>query len=1138
MRARNLRVPGLAMALLALGAAAAEPTRPDLRAGAALERRLAGGETHAYAVAAKPGVRLLVTVEQRGIDVVVEVAADGRTLLAVDSPTDSQGPESVLLPAAAAGSWEVRVLAPGPGAAAGTYAIRLDELAAATPAERGRVEAERLMTAAAAANRRGGAADKRLAAARYEEAALRWRSLGRRAEEARCQLALGGIATALGQPAPALARYRQALDLATGLADEPGQMVAWSGIGLSRAALGPAPDTAGIADTADTADIAGETAAVAAQRRALALAGRLGLLYEQGKALNNLGFALHTEGELRAALGSYLQALDAFERAGERGLWKANLLLNLATVYGSLGEPDAALASTRQVLDLQRALGDRRGEARTLNNLGVLAYDRGDFGAAFAAYEPALALERELGDRLREAALLHNLGTAYYGLGDYERALRHFEPALQIRRAAGAGKGEVRTGVMIAATRFRLGETAVALDLGRRAAAAASAAADRQGELRARLLLGQLLAAGEPAAALAELTRARDLARLLEDRLNEASALRLLGEAHLALGQPEPAVRSLEPALGLARAARSPARAVEALTALARAERRLERPGEARARTAEALQLIEALRTTETDPDLRASFLAAQRAAFELEIELLMELERQHPGEGHARQALAVSERARARSLLDLLQEARTDVREGVEPALRDRERLLLARLNAKAGQLAELPGGPAAAGRRRAAEGEIRAVLDELSQVEAQIRRRSPRYAALTRPPLATSGEIQGLLDGETLLLEIWLGAERSYLWAVDRQSVTAVELPPRAKIEAAARELYRRLSVLAPGDDRLAPAAAELSGMLLGAVAGKLGDRRLIVVADGALQYIPWGALPIPDPHPAPAGAGLAGVLPLLARHEILNAHSASAVALQRRLPRRAPEAGAVAVLADPVFDAADPRLATAAGPAAATARRAAAGGAARSTASAFLRLPWSRREAEAIAAAVPDARSLVALDFRASRATALSPELSGYRIVHFATHGILDTRTPALSGLMLSRLDERGTPQDGFLGLREVYNLRLGAELVVLSGCETALGKEVQGEGLVGLTQGFLYAGARQVAASLWRIEDRATAELMSRFYRGLLTDGLPPAAALRQAQLAVRQEKRWRSPYYWSGFVLQGDWAAAPSALRQP
>ncbi|MES1211422.1 MAG: CHAT domain-containing protein, partial [Acidobacteriota bacterium] len=277
------------------------------------------------------------------------------------------------------------------------------------------------------------------------------------------------------------------------------------------------------------------------------------------------------------------------------------------------------------------------------------------------------------------------------------------------------------------------------------------------------------------------------------------------------------------------------------------------------------------------------------------------------------------------------------------------------------------------------------------------------------------------------------WLGEDRSFLWIVDQGSVTGVELPPRERIEAAARAAYERLAVLAPGDGQLAPAAASLSRMLLGPIAGRLGQRRLIIVADGELQYIPFGALPVPDSGP--------GFTPLLARHEIVNAPSASAVALQRDRTHRAPAPGTVAVLADTVFDAADPRLA------AQGRKRTAGGGGQRSVASSFLRLPWSRREAEAIAAIAPAGRSLVALDFRASHATALSPELSGYRIVHFATHGIIDSRTPSLSGLMLSRVDEHGAALEGFLGLRDVYNLRLGADLVVLSGCETALGKQVR-------------------------------------------------------------------------------------------
>ena len=816
------------MALLALCSAAAQPARQDLRLGDEIERPLAGGEAHSYGVEARPGARLLVTVEQRGIDVAVEVRqTDGRILVAVDNPNDSDGPETALLPPEASGPLEIRVLSPSPGVAPGKYTIRLEALAEATPADRERIDAERLMTEAAAYNRQGGAENNRLAAARYEEAARRWHALGRRPEEARSKLALGGIDAALGQPAPALEVYQQALDLFTGLADEPGQEVAWRGIGLARTALGHVSDTAG---------------AAAAQRQALGIARRLGRLAEEGKALNNLGFALHTQGELREALDDYRQALDVYERAGEQGFWKATVLLNLAAIYGSLGEPDAALASTRQVLALQRALGDRRGEARTLNNLGVLEYNLGDFGAALEAYEPALALVRELGDRLREAALLHNLGTAYYGLGDYERALNCFEQALAIRCEAGARQGEVSTEIALAHTRFQLGETAQALDLGRRAAATASAASDRQGEMLARLLLGarfdKRLTTGEPAAALPELTRALDLARLLEDRLGEVSALRLLGEAHLALRQPEPAIRMLEQAVDLARAAKAPARAVEALTALARAERMLDRPVEARARAEETLRIIETLRTTETDPDLRASFLAAQRAAFELQIELLMDLERRSPGQGYVQEAFTVSERARARSLLDLLQEARADIREGVDPALRDRERRLLVRLNAKAGRQADLLSRPATAEHRRSAEAEVRSVLDELAQVDEEIRRGSPRYAALTQPPPATAGEIESLLDGDTLLLEYWLGEERSFLWMVDHGSVTGFELPPRERIETAARTVYDRLAILAPGDSRFEEAAASLSRMLLGPVAERLGKRRLILVADGGLQ------------------------------------------------------------------------------------------------------------------------------------------------------------------------------------------------------------------------------------------------------------------------------------------------------------
>jgi CHAT domain-containing protein len=328
-------------------------------------------------------------------------------------------------------------------------------------------------------------------------------------------------------------------------------------------------------------------------------------------------------------------------------------------------------------------------------------------------------------------------------------------------------------------------------------------------------------------------------------------------------------------------------------------------------------------------------------------------------------------------------------------------------------------------------------------------------------------------------------------------------------------------------------------------------LGAKRLVVVGDGVLQYVPFAALPDPAAKPE-AQAGQ----PLVVNHEIVSLPSASVLSvLRRELASRSPAPEAVAVLADPVFDAGDERVkANAAGgagttravpelPAADERSNPPAEGLQRLLERAFNlqpagggamggplipRLPFTRREAAAILGSAPPGLSMQALDFRASRATATGGELSQYRVVHFATHGILNSEHPELSGIVLSLVDDRGRPQDGFLRLHEIYNLNLPAELVVLSACQTALGKEVRGEGLVGLVRGFMYAGAPRVVASLWKVDDVATAELMKRLYQGMLREKMRPAAALRAAQVEMWGQKRWRSPYYWAAFQLQGEW----------
>jgi CHAT domain-containing protein len=250
-----------------------------------------------------------------------------------------------------------------------------------------------------------------------------------------------------------------------------------------------------------------------------------------------------------------------------------------------------------------------------------------------------------------------------------------------------------------------------------------------------------------------------------------------------------------------------------------------------------------------------------------------------------------------------------------------------------------------------------------------------------------------------------------------------------------------------------------------------------------------------------------------------------------MRREIAGRKPATKAVAVFADPVFGRDDPRLKLRA--VAAKSEQPSTGDLARAmrdvgVEAGFQRLPFSRREAEAITATVPRGQSSKALDFQASRDAVTDAELSNYRIVHFATHGLLDSNNPELSGIVLSLIDQQGQPQDGFLRLHEIYNLKLPADLVVLSACRTGLGKEIRGEGIVGLTRGFMYAGATRVVASLWKVGDAATAELMKRFYSLMFVKKLRPAAALREAQIEMWQQPRWRSPYYWAAFALQGEW----------
>ncbi|PWT90634.1 MAG: hypothetical protein C5B55_09430, partial [Blastocatellia bacterium] len=731
--------------------------------------------------------------------------------------------------------------------------------------------------------------------------------------------------------------------------------------------------------------------------------------------------------------------------------------------------------------------GDRRVEANTLNNIANVYADLAEYQKALEFYNEALPIKRAMGNRLGEATTLGNIGLVYGNLGDQHKALEFFNQALPISREIGDRPGEART-------------------------------------------------------------------------------LNNIGVAYEELGDPQKALEFFNQSLPLTRAVGDRPYVAETLYHMAHVERDRNNLPDARRFIESTLSIVEALRAGYSNQELRSVYFASVQDYYEFYIGVLMRLHKLHPQDGLDSLALQSSERARARALLETLAEAGADIREGVDPKLLERERSLQKQLNAKAKDKIDLLGGEHTAAEEEAIDKEIEDLTAEFQQVEAAIRQTSPRYAALTQPQPLTLTQIQQVLDPDTLLLEYSLGEDQSYLWAVTSSSLTSYALPKREDIQQVARRVYNLFSrTQLPGEqfatnekrsvglgqseqkhqptlDTATP--QELSRMLLSPVASQLRRKRLVIIADGILQFIPFSALPKPL---STRSRGTAP--PLIAEHEIVSLPSASTLAVLRRdVQGREVASKAIAVLADPVFSRTDERLtkttATMAkltpasqasredsrDPGLAVEQLREAAGETNVSRDGFVihRLPFTRREAEQIAALVQPQEKMEALDFAASRATIMNPEMSRYRYVHIATHGFLDSYHPELSGLVLSMVNEKGEPLDGFLRAHEVFNLKLPAEVVVLSACQTGLGKDVKGEGLIGLTRAFMYAGSPRVVVSLWSVNDEATAELMVRFYRGMLKQRLRPAKALQEAQVSMMKDKEYSAPFYWAAFTLQGEW----------
>ncbi len=791
------------------------------------------------------------------------------------------------------------------------------------------------------------------------------------------------------------------------------------------------------------------------------------------------------------------EAIENYERA--LGLWRdlnnpqeqAGILIMLGFIENRKGEWSNSISFYTQAQSLIEEQNEPAKKGQIAGGFADIFNENGLPENGLIQYQQALAYYRQTPETHDDTMMILALGSTYYLLENYPEALAHLQQALAgfAPKSAYAAMCSEELGRVYQA----MGEFPLALVYLQSALDIYTRAVNPREAARVLGLMGQIYELqGKLESAQQNYQQALVTFRKLSDRINQAAIYYALGRMELSRGNYNEAEDYLW----------------------------------------QSIDMTENIRRVSTSRDLTAAFSASVYERYENYIACLMHKHQGELAQDFAVRAFETSELARGRSLAELLQATGTHLAPGLDPQLAAQEKSLRQSLRAKEDYKVALLSKAYTKPELDALDAELARLEGEYKQVNQIIRTRYPAYEQITKPAAWNLRQIQEqvIADDQTVLLEYSLGSDKSYVWAVTRNSIKSYDLPSRDLINKAAKKVYALLATQPDPNaaTQLASAVQQLSQMVLSPVAAELSKERILVVADGALHYIPFQVLTTPDNEP------------LVASHEIINTPSASILGeLMKEAGQRQPTK-VLAAFGDPVFasnyakgkDESSGEQSTTAqaleiAPLQSVLRNIELNGESFDP-SVIQRLFYAKRELANLRDAASDGETFIASGFTATREQLLRTDLTEYAILHFATHGLLDPKQPENSGLVLSTVDPDGKILNGFVGLQDIYGLRTPVDLVVLSACQTALGKDVRGEGLLGLTRGFMYSGASSVMASLWKVDDEATAELMRQTYTNMLQKGLTPAAALRSAQNNIRQRPEWQSPYYWAGFTLQGEY----------
>ncbi|WP_414620825.1 tetratricopeptide repeat protein [Calothrix sp. CCY 0018] len=994
----------------------------------------------------------------------------------------------------------------------------------------------------------------------FEEALRIQRSQNDTSGQVRTLTSMGLVYTTLGETQKAFDVYNQVLEIERQSNNPIGQSNILNKIGLLQISKGEHQNAL------QTFEKALQLQQVIPEK--LPKNNRLFYFYNQALILTNIATAHSYLGNYQQAVKHSQMARSVIKKTGDRS--KEAMILNMtSTIYYLVGNYQQQLAVLKEALELQGAISDSKGQINILGEIAGVHQAFGDYKIALNYYNQALQIARQIktpslqadtlseiaktysqlsnydssintynqalqiyekiGDKYRSAQTLDAIAGVWYAAKKYELALEKYQQALQIWQQQNIPFGQLVSLLGMTRTYESLQNYTQALDTANQALSISKGQNQIFPAVTYSLMSKVYQAKGDYLKALSFAQKDVSIMDKLGNKLGLANALPSVGKTYSGLKKYQQAINTFNREIKLRQELGDKVGEAEAQYNIAINQRILEKPQIALSRIEDTIKLVENIRSNVDRRQLRTSYFASVQKYYEFYVELLMQLHQKYPSKGYDAQALYVSERARNRSLVELLNEANVDIRKGVNSELLQRERDIQRKYNAaEFKRIQSLKSGYTDKQLENIKQ-EIQSLLTQLDEVQAQIRDQSPQYAALTQKQQSQKltlklPEIQKqVLDDDSVLLEYFLGEENSYLWAITKTGITSYSLPKRADIETVA-EVFKK-ELVKENQVGIPKSGVKLSQMILAPVASQLGNKRLLIAADSVLQTIPFAALPVPEKSStAPT--------PLLVNHEIVTLSSASSIAISRnQLKGRKLAPKSIAILADPVFSRNDKRIQGNAQPISDENRG--AFDYQQDVCLNLQRLQHTATEAKKILSLLPKpSNGFSATGFAASRESATNKELSQYQMIHFATHGCISEKRPASSGLVFSLIDKTGNNTDGYLRLNDIYNLNLPAELVTLSACETAKGKQVEGEGLIGLSRGFMYAGAKRVAVSLWKVNDRATATFMDKFYTKMLKKGLSPSKALRAAQLEMwnsnKANNQWKAPYYWAAFTIIGDW----------